>query len=96
MSRLVVLVGIGLALAAVSAAGQTQITTGVIQGTVSDPSGALVPGATVEVRNVDTNLARTLTTAEDGRFVVLQLPPGRYRVTVSLQGFATHVQEDVT
>ena len=96
MSRLVVLVGIGLALAAVPAAGQTQITTGVIQGTVSDPSAALVPGATVEVRNVDTNLVRSLTTAADGRFVFLQLPPGRYRVTVSLQGFATHVQEDVT
>lgn len=96
MSRRVgLLFGIGLALA-VPAWGQTQITTGVIQGTVSDPSGALVPGAAVEVRNVDTNFLRALTTGDDGRFVFLQLSPGRYTVTVSLQGFATHVQEDIT
>ena len=96
MSRRIALTlfGIGLALAA-PAWAQTQITTGVIQGTVSDQSGALVPGAAVEVRNLDTNFVRALTTGDDGRFVFLQLPPGRYRVTVSLQGFATHVQEDI-
>ncbi len=92
--RIALIVGIGLALA-VPAWAQSQITTGVIQGTVSDQSGALVPGAGVEVRNLDTNFVRTLTTGDDGRFVFLQLPPGRYRVTVSLQGFATHVQEDI-
>ncbi len=75
---------------------QTQITTGVIQGTVSDPSGALVPGAAVEVRNVDTNASRSQITGADGRFVFLQLRPGRYTLTVTLQGFATHVQEEVT
>jgi Carboxypeptidase regulatory-like domain/TonB-dependent Receptor Plug Domain/TonB dependent receptor len=89
-----IVVGFGLALAA-PAWSQTQITTGVIQGTVSDPTGALVPGATVEVRNVETNAGRSLATSADGRFVFLQLPPGRYTVTVSLQGFATHVQEDI-
>jgi hypothetical protein len=93
--RFALILGIGLALSA-PAWGQTQITTGVIQGTVSDQSGALVPGATVEARNLDTNVARTLTTAADGRFVFLQLVPGRYRLTVSLQGFATHVQDDIT
>src|SRR5688572_30087877 len=90
-----IVIGFGLALA-VPAWSQTQITTGVIQGTVSDPSGALVPGATVEARNLDTNLVRSLVTSADGRFVLLSLPPGRYIVTVSLQGFATHVQEDLT
>ncbi|MGH9387820.1 MAG: carboxypeptidase regulatory-like domain-containing protein [Vicinamibacterales bacterium] len=78
------------------ASSQTQITTGVIQGTVSDPTGAVVPGAAVEARNTDTNFARSMTTGGDGRFVLLQLPPGPYRVTVTLQGFATHVQEDIT
>jgi hypothetical protein len=92
--RIALIVGIGLALA-VPAWAQTQITTGVIQGTVSDQSDALVPGAAVEVRNLDTNFVRALTTGDDGRFVFLQLPPGRYRVTVTLQGFATHVQEDI-
>jgi outer membrane receptor protein involved in Fe transport len=75
---------------------QTQITTGVIQGTVVDPSGAVVPGAEVEARNLDTNVKRTLTTGADGRFVFLQLVPGRYTVTVTRAGFATLVQENVT
>jgi hypothetical protein len=75
------------------AVAQTQISAGTIEGTVSDQTGAIVPGATVEVKNVDTNQVRTLTTDADGRFVALQLPPGRYSVTVSRAGFATIVQE---
>ena len=55
-----------------------------------------MPGATVEVRNLDTNSTRAQTTSTDGRFVFLQLRPGRYTLTVSLPGFATHVQEDLT
>src|SRR3954468_6569320 len=78
----------------VSLRAQTQITTGTIQGTVMDQAGAVVPGATVEVKNLETNLARTFTTDEDGRFVALQLPPGHYTVTISKQGFATIIQEN--
>lgn len=68
---------------------QTQITTGTIQGTVTDTNGAIVPGATVEIKNLDTNLSRTLTSDEGGRFVALALPPGPYSIAVSKQGFAT-------
>src|SRR5215510_4099554 len=68
---------------------QTQITTGTIQGTVTDSNGAVVPGANVEIKNLDTNFSKTLTTDEEGRFVALALPPGSYSVTVSKQGFAT-------
>ena len=57
-------------------AAQSQITTAVIEGVVVDASGAVLPGVTVEVRNVDTNFTRTLVTDRDGRFVALQLPPG--------------------
>ncbi|HET8648350.1 MAG TPA: TonB-dependent receptor [Vicinamibacteria bacterium] len=78
------------------AAAQAQITTGVIEGTITDASGGVVPGASVEARNLDTNQARARTTDAAGRFVFLQLPPGRYTVTVSLAGFATIVQEGVT
>jgi outer membrane receptor for ferrienterochelin and colicin len=81
---------------AASAYAQTQITTGVIQGNIQDEAGATVPGATVEVRNVGTNLTRTLLTNDDGRFVFLQLPPGRYTLTASKQGFATLKQEEFT
>lgn len=81
-----------LALAPV-AWGQTQITTGVIQGVVTDQTGAIVPGANVEVKNVETNFTKNLSTDEDGRFVFLQLPPGSYTLTAAKQGFATIVQE---
>jgi hypothetical protein len=77
----------------IAAPAQTQITTGVVQGTVTDPNGAVVPGASVEIKNVQTNLLKTLNTDDAGRFVALQLPPGQYTVTVSKQGFATIVQE---
>jgi hypothetical protein len=95
MSRRIAILACVVLAIAVPARSQTQITTGVIQGTVSDQSGALVPGAVVEARNVDTNSARAQTTLADGRFVFLQLRPGRYTLTVTLAGFATHVQEDM-
>ena len=82
----------------VSAAGrgQTQITTGVIQGEVHDATGAVLPGVDVEARNLDTNLALVRVTDDNGRFVFLQLQPGRYTVSFKLAGFTTVVQENVT
>jgi len=90
--------GLGISLLVILAltllvSAQTQITTGTIQGTVTDTNGAIVPGANVEIKNLDTNLSRTLTTDDGGRFVALGLPPGPYSVTVSKQGFATSVAE---
>src|SRR5258706_3561303 len=81
--------------AAAGPAAQSQITTGVIDGIAVDTSGAVLPGVDVEIRNVDTNFTRTLTTDAGRRFVALQLPPGRYTVTLKLSGFATVVQENV-
>jgi hypothetical protein len=78
-----------------SAFAQSSITTGVIDGTVVDASNAVLPGVTVEVRNVDTGLVRTFTSDSGGRFQVLQLPTGRYTVTLTLAGFATQVNENV-
>ena len=79
----------------VPAAAQSQITTGAIQGTVSDTSGAVVSAATVKVRNLDTNLEKNLTTDSSGRFVALLLPPGRYEVTINGKGFGTLVQQNI-
>jgi hypothetical protein len=76
--------------------GQSQITTGTVQGDVSDEKGGSVAGANVEIKNLDTNLTRTDTTSADGHFAFLLLPPGRYTVTVSKEGFATIVQENLT
>src|SRR5437660_12129872 len=85
-------IALAMATAVVS---QTQITTGTIQGTVTDANGAIVPGATVEIKNLETNLIRDLTTDDGGRFVALALPPGKYSITVSKQGFATAVAESL-
>ena len=82
-------------IAAAPSTAQTQITTGVIQGAVRDSTGAVVPGATVEAVNLDTNLTQTRTSGADGRFVLLQLPPGRYKVTFTLAGFRTVIQDDI-
>ena len=72
---------------------QTQITAGTIQGTVLDANGAALPGANVELKNADTNFVRTVTTDEEGRFIALSLPPGRYTLTVTKSGFATLIVE---
>jgi len=81
-----------------AALAQTQITSGTIQGTVVDANGAAVPGATVEIRETQTNYTRNTTTDDEGRFVALLLPSGKYTITVSKQGFATLVvqQADLT
>ena len=71
------------------------LTTGVIQGSVLDPSGAALPGVAVEAKNVNTNISRSQTTGGEGRYTLLQLQPGTYSVTFTLSGFATLVQEGV-
>lgn len=74
---------------------QTQITTGVIQGTVVDATGGALAGVAVDIKNLDTNISETRTTDADGRFVVLQLRPGRYTVSFRLQGFSNFVQDGI-
>ena len=64
-----------------------QMTTGTIQGTISDQSGAVIPGVTVKIRNLDTGLVRELVTDDSGRFSSFLLPVGRYDVEASLAGF---------
>jgi Carboxypeptidase regulatory-like domain/TonB-dependent Receptor Plug Domain len=89
------LVGLFLLLAALPGVvlAQSQATTGVIEGTVSDAAGAPLPGAAVALRNTATNFEKTTTTGPEGRFRGLALPLGPYRVTVSLAGFTTLARE---
>src|SRR5712691_5816929 len=67
-----------------------------IEGTVTDPSGAVVPDAQVTLTNVDTGVSTTVPSNADGLFRFPSLPPGRYKLTATKQGFATTTQENIT
>ena len=75
--------------------GQSQATTGVIEGTVVDEAGGTLPGVTVTLRNTGTNFETSSLTAGNGRFRAVLLPLGGYRVTASLTGFARTVLDGV-
>lgn len=64
-----------------------QERTGNIEGIVSDQNNALLPGADVQVTGLDIGFSRSVKTNEQGSFRLLQVPPGRYKVTVSSNGF---------
>src|SRR5437764_12549951 len=66
-----------------------QTFRGTILGTVTDPQGAVVAGAKVTVRNVNTGLERTTQTSADGSYSVPELPVGTYNVSVNQSGFQT-------
>src|SRR5437899_7039843 len=74
---------------------QSQATTGVIEGTVVDATGAALPGVTVTIHNTATNFEQTLITDSAGRFRGVLLPLGPYEVTAILQGFAKQVQKGI-
>jgi outer membrane receptor protein involved in Fe transport len=85
-----------LALLHLSSGSALAQATGSIVGTVTDESGAVLPGVTIEVTNVDTSQTRTAVTTEDGIFSVPLLRPGTYQVKGTLQGFKTFVRDGVT
>src|SRR5205807_2576522 len=62
-------------------------STATLKGTVTDPKGAVIPGATVVVRNQATSLERTAQTDSEGNYQIAALPVGAYRVDVRAQGF---------
>ena len=69
--------------------------TGSIQGTVTDPAGAAVPGASVTAMNVATGVETDRQTTDAGFFVVSLLPAGEYTVTVKATGFQSFIQDHV-
>src|ERR1700732_2989382 len=77
-----------------------QTFRGTILGSVSDSSGASVPGASVTIKNLDTGLTRTVTTSDDGSYAAPELPIGNYSVSVEKAGFklgvVTGIKVDVS
>src|SRR5215207_1039164 len=79
-------------LVALSATAFAQLETGQITGRVTDPNGALVPGAAVTVKSVETGAERAATADAEGSYTVTNLQPGLYDVTVQAQSFAKSTQ----
>jgi len=73
---------------AVSSGLWSQTVQGVITGTVTDPSGAVVPDVKVSITNTGTNVTQTTTTGSDGSYRFQLVPPGRYIVDVKATNFA--------
>src|SRR5215468_12381159 len=80
----ILLIGAGLALA--------QTETGQISGKVTDPSGAVVPGATVVVKSLATSREITITSDSQGLYTISSLQPGLYEVTTSSSNFKPTTQ----
>ncbi len=89
-----ILMGLALLLMAPGAT-YGQGVTGRINGTVRDPSQATVPGATVTATNQETGYRAEVTSGQGGDYVVPNMPPGKYTVTVAAAGFKSAVSKDV-
>ena len=80
---------------ALTASGQTA-GAGTITGTLTDQSGAAVPGAAVVVHNTDTGIDRTTTSNDSGIYIATFLQPGNYEVSVNKAGFAKLIRKNLT
>ena len=76
-----------------TASASAQSTFGSLNGTITDPTGAVAPVATVGVSNTQTQASRAVVSAGDGGYLVPNLDAGAYLVTVSLSGFADWTRE---
>ncbi len=96
IQRLTLFAGLWAAFAIVlTTAAFGQGITGSITGDVTDASGASLTGATVSIRQVDTNAVRTVVTSDRGSYSVPQLPPGNYSITIDKAGFKTFQQNNL-
>lgn len=90
-SRLIVAIWIAFTFFAANRCVHAQ-EAGQILGAVTDPSGAVVPNATVTVRNLGTNAVRTITTGSNGNFIVPGLAPATYEVGIQASGFTNQTR----
>ncbi len=74
----------------------SQASTATLDGVIHDPSGAVIPGASITVTNIETGVHTTVVSAADGNFVAQFLLPGRYQVSVEKQGFKKTIRQGIT
>jgi len=72
-----------------------QTITGDLVGTVTDPNGAVIPGATVTIVNTDTQLRRSMNATSTGDYVFTSLPPGTYTIRTEEKGFTSRREDGV-
>src|SRR5262245_15095352 len=72
-----------------------QVAQAELRGTVVDPSGAALPGATITATHTETGTARTTVTTATGAYVMPALPVGTYDIRAELAGFATLIKEQI-
>ncbi len=89
-----IILALFLALGILADFALSQTASARITGRISDGSGAVIPGVAIKVTNVDTNIAQTATSGENGDYTVLYLPPGRYQLEASAEGFRAYKQAD--
>jgi len=92
MKRLVIAILVVLSLAV---GVNAQTFRGTINGTVTDPSGALVPNATVKASEIATGIDHTTSTTSDGAFAFQDIPLGQYKITVTATGFPAYTVDKV-
>src|ERR1700686_2497438 len=83
------------ALVLCSAAAFAQTATGTITGTISDPAGAVVASAPLELKNSETGTVYQTASSSTGNYTFSQLPAATYTLTVNVPGFKTHVRQNL-
>src|SRR5215813_11608850 len=87
MRSKIIAAGIALVLAACASFARAQTATGGVNGNVTDPSGAVVPGATIKLTNEATRVETISKTNETGNYVFVGVQPGIYTLKVEMAGF---------
>ncbi len=80
---------LSLLLLFLAGSASAQVSTASINGVIRDPAGAVIPGATIVLRNVDTSVERTSTTNEAGAYGFVSIPPGSYTIEATAKGFSS-------
>src|SRR3984893_14884102 len=79
----------------ISLPSRAQVAGGTLSGTITDPSGSVVPNAEVVIKNSATGISRNVTTNADGFYSAANLVPGNYEVSVSAAGFNTEIKKGI-
>jgi hypothetical protein len=86
---------LGLLLAFALSPADAQLTGGTLTGTITDPQGAAIPGASVKTTNTATGVSTTVATNQEGIYHIVNLLPGPYELEVTVNGFSTGIRKNI-